>query len=181
MTEPSKNCNSRSRRDGCYLGFMFVFETCSNPGGTGHLKSRRLSLLPLVLLQVCQYRCIVSYETPKFEQFALCILQLHNCRNLNAQMPKVGVAGITSVALKGAIACKPYCLQAVLLTSHTACKPCCLQAVLLASRTACKPCCLQAILLASRAACKLYCLQAVLLARSPGDTRPLGRCTSRGR
>lgn len=37
--------------------------------------------------QVCQYRCIVSYETPKFEQFALCILQLHNCRGLDAQMP----------------------------------------------------------------------------------------------
>jgi hypothetical protein len=37
-------------------------------------------MLLLLLLQVCQYRCIVSYETPKFEQFALCILQLHNCR-----------------------------------------------------------------------------------------------------
>eukprot|EP00878_Enallax_costatus_P027242 GHUV01029305.1.p1 GENE.GHUV01029305.1~~GHUV01029305.1.p1 ORF type:complete len:554 (+),score=141.83 GHUV01029305.1:251-1663(+) len=39
--------------------------------------------------QVCQYRCIVSYETPRFEQFALCILQLHNCRGLDAQMPTV--------------------------------------------------------------------------------------------
>jgi hypothetical protein len=37
--------------------------------------------------QVCQYRCIVSYETPQFEQFALCILQLHNCRGLNAEIP----------------------------------------------------------------------------------------------
>ena len=26
--------------------------------------------------QVCRYRCIVSYETPDFEQFALCILQV---------------------------------------------------------------------------------------------------------
>lgn len=50
--------------------------------------------LPLHLLlaaacvpQVCQYRCIVSYETPQFEQFALCILQLHNCRGLNAEIP----------------------------------------------------------------------------------------------
>lgn len=48
--------------------------------------SQRLMYLPL---QVCQYRCIVSYETPKFEQFALCILQLHNCRGLDAQMPMV--------------------------------------------------------------------------------------------
>lgn len=39
--------------------------------------------------QVCQYRCIVSYETPYFEQFALCILQKHNCRNLNAEVPMV--------------------------------------------------------------------------------------------
>jgi hypothetical protein len=39
------------------------------------------------LLQVCQYRCIVSYETPKFGAFALCILQLHNCRNLTAEIP----------------------------------------------------------------------------------------------
>ncbi|KAF8063768.1 hypothetical protein HT031_003625 [Scenedesmus sp. PABB004] len=37
--------------------------------------------------QVCQYRCIVSHETPKFSDFALCILQLHNCRGLNAQPP----------------------------------------------------------------------------------------------
>eukprot|EP00879_Flechtneria_rotunda_P019225 GHRR01020186.1.p1 GENE.GHRR01020186.1~~GHRR01020186.1.p1 ORF type:complete len:765 (+),score=228.66 GHRR01020186.1:201-2495(+) len=39
--------------------------------------------------QVCQYRCIVSYETPKFNQFALCILQLHNCRGLDAKVPMV--------------------------------------------------------------------------------------------
>lgn len=32
-------------------------------------------------------RCIVSYETPQFEQFALCILQLHNCRGLSAEIP----------------------------------------------------------------------------------------------
>lgn len=36
-------------------------------------------------LQAC--RCIVSYETPQFEQFALCILQLHNCRGLSAEIP----------------------------------------------------------------------------------------------
>lgn len=29
----------------------------------------------------------MSHETPQFEQFALCILQLHNCRGLNAEVP----------------------------------------------------------------------------------------------
>lgn len=29
----------------------------------------------------------MSYETPQFEQFALCILQLHNCRGLSAEIP----------------------------------------------------------------------------------------------
>lgn len=29
----------------------------------------------------------MSHETPKFGAFALCILQLHNCRNLDAQPP----------------------------------------------------------------------------------------------
>lgn len=29
----------------------------------------------------------MSHETPKFEQFSLCILQLNNCRNLDAKMP----------------------------------------------------------------------------------------------
>lgn len=48
-----------------------------------------LDVCLLFILQVCQYRCIVSYETPKFEQFALCILQLHNCRGLDAQIPMV--------------------------------------------------------------------------------------------
>ncbi len=37
--------------------------------------------------QVCQYRCIVSHESPLLEAFSLCILQLHNCRGLNAQPP----------------------------------------------------------------------------------------------
>jgi len=37
--------------------------------------------------QVCQYRCIVSYETPRFGNFALCILQKHNCRSMSAEMP----------------------------------------------------------------------------------------------
>ncbi|KAF5843914.1 hypothetical protein DUNSADRAFT_36 [Dunaliella salina] len=36
--------------------------------------------------QICQYRCIVAHETPTFEQFALCILQKHNCRGLTAEM-----------------------------------------------------------------------------------------------
>lgn len=29
----------------------------------------------------------MSYETPQFEAFALCILQLHNCRGLSAEIP----------------------------------------------------------------------------------------------
>ncbi|KAG2484866.1 hypothetical protein HYH03_016352 [Edaphochlamys debaryana] len=37
--------------------------------------------------QVCQYRCIVSYENPLLGEFTLCILQLHNCRNLDAKPP----------------------------------------------------------------------------------------------
>lgn len=41
----------------------------------------------LSLYQVCQYRCIVSYETPQMAEFSLCILQKHNCRNLDAKIP----------------------------------------------------------------------------------------------
>ena len=37
--------------------------------------------------QVCSYRCIVSYETPKFETFSLCVLQKHNCLGNFAQRP----------------------------------------------------------------------------------------------
>lgn len=37
--------------------------------------------------QVCQYRCIVSHESPLLASFTLCILQLHNCRNLKAEVP----------------------------------------------------------------------------------------------
>lgn len=36
--------------------------------------------------QVCSYRCIVSYESPLLEAFSLCILQKHNCLNLNAEI-----------------------------------------------------------------------------------------------
>lgn len=32
--------------------------------------------------QVCSYRCIVSYESPQFQAFSLCILQKHNCLGL---------------------------------------------------------------------------------------------------
>lgn len=52
-------------------------------------------LPPLLLLQVCQYRCIVSYETPLFGEFALCILQKHNCRGLTAEPPKMPGAAAT--------------------------------------------------------------------------------------
>ncbi|CAI5466894.1 unnamed protein product [Closterium sp. Yama58-4] len=36
--------------------------------------------------QVCSYRCIVSYETPKFEAFSLCVLQKHNCLGMTAEI-----------------------------------------------------------------------------------------------
>lgn len=37
--------------------------------------------------QVCAYRCITSFETPKFEKFAQCILQKHNCLDNSASIP----------------------------------------------------------------------------------------------
>lgn len=37
--------------------------------------------------QVCRYRCIVQYESTEFEQFALCILQKHNCLRNQAAIP----------------------------------------------------------------------------------------------
>lgn len=37
--------------------------------------------------QVCRYRCIVQYESTEFEQFALCILQKHNCLQNKAAIP----------------------------------------------------------------------------------------------
>jgi hypothetical protein len=37
--------------------------------------------------QVCSYRCIVSYESQKFEAFSLCVMQRHNCLGNMAQRP----------------------------------------------------------------------------------------------
>jgi hypothetical protein len=37
--------------------------------------------------QVCNYRCIASYESPQLEAFSLCVLQKHNCLELNAAIP----------------------------------------------------------------------------------------------
>jgi hypothetical protein len=37
--------------------------------------------------QVCSYRCITSFESPRFEAFALCNLQLHNCLGNHAERP----------------------------------------------------------------------------------------------
>lgn len=50
-----------------------------------HLKCRVPQ--PAALLQVCSYRCIVSHETPKLQDFTLCILQRHNCLGLAAPIP----------------------------------------------------------------------------------------------
>lgn len=41
----------------------------------------------VVWWQVCRYRCIVSYESPEFQEFALCILQKHNCLENHATIP----------------------------------------------------------------------------------------------
>uniref|UniRef100_A0A0D9V4Y9 VDE lipocalin domain-containing protein n=1 Tax=Leersia perrieri TaxID=77586 RepID=A0A0D9V4Y9_9ORYZ len=37
--------------------------------------------------QVCNYRCIASYESPHLEAFSLCVLQKNNCLELNAGIP----------------------------------------------------------------------------------------------
>ncbi|KAK3282519.1 hypothetical protein CYMTET_9743, partial [Cymbomonas tetramitiformis] len=41
--------------------------------------------------QVCSYRCIVSHESPLFEQFSLCNLQKHNCLRHDVQRPELPV------------------------------------------------------------------------------------------
>ncbi|KAM3756548.1 hypothetical protein ACB098_02G120500 [Castanea mollissima] len=38
--------------------------------------------------QVCNYRCIASYESPNLEAFSLCVLQKHNCLELDAKIPE---------------------------------------------------------------------------------------------
>ncbi|KAH7861168.1 hypothetical protein Vadar_022506 [Vaccinium darrowii] len=37
--------------------------------------------------QVCNYQCIASYESPNLEEFSLCVLQKHNCLELDAKIP----------------------------------------------------------------------------------------------
>uniref|UniRef100_A0A7N0TUY3 VDE lipocalin domain-containing protein n=2 Tax=Kalanchoe fedtschenkoi TaxID=63787 RepID=A0A7N0TUY3_KALFE len=38
--------------------------------------------------QVCNYRCIASYESPSLEAFSLCVLQKNNCLQLDAKIPE---------------------------------------------------------------------------------------------
>ncbi|KAI7748305.1 hypothetical protein M8C21_012112 [Ambrosia artemisiifolia] len=38
--------------------------------------------------QVCNYKCIASYESPILEEFSLCVLQKHNCLDLDAKIPE---------------------------------------------------------------------------------------------
>lgn len=38
--------------------------------------------------QVCNYRCIASYESPNLEAFSLCVLQKNNCLDLDAKVPE---------------------------------------------------------------------------------------------
>ncbi|KAL8047273.1 hypothetical protein ABFX02_08G229800 [Erythranthe guttata] len=39
--------------------------------------------------QVCNYQCIASYESPQLEEFSLCVLQKHNCLDLDAKIPNL--------------------------------------------------------------------------------------------
>lgn len=39
--------------------------------------------------QVCNYRCIASYESPYLEAFSLCVLQKNNCLELDAKVPEM--------------------------------------------------------------------------------------------
>lgn len=38
--------------------------------------------------QVCNYRCIASYESQYLEEFSLCVLQKNNCLELDAKIPE---------------------------------------------------------------------------------------------
>lgn len=38
--------------------------------------------------QVCNYRCIASYESPNLQAFSLCVLQKNNCLGLDAKIPE---------------------------------------------------------------------------------------------
>ncbi|KAI4317179.1 hypothetical protein L6164_025072 [Bauhinia variegata] len=38
--------------------------------------------------QVCNYRCIASYESENLEAFSLCVLQKNNCLDLDAKIPE---------------------------------------------------------------------------------------------
>ncbi|XP_050204889.1 uncharacterized protein LOC126654930 [Mercurialis annua] len=38
--------------------------------------------------QVCNYKCIASYESPNLEAFSLCVLQKNNCLELDAKIPE---------------------------------------------------------------------------------------------
>lgn len=38
--------------------------------------------------QVCNYRCIASYESPYLAEFSLCVLQKNNCLELDAMIPE---------------------------------------------------------------------------------------------
>lgn len=38
-------------------------------------------------MQVCSFRCIVSYESALLQDFSLCILQKNNCLGLSADIP----------------------------------------------------------------------------------------------
>ncbi|KAG8055632.1 hypothetical protein GUJ93_ZPchr0001g31735 [Zizania palustris] len=42
-----------------------------------------------LLDNICNYRCIASYESPHLEAFSLCVLEKNNCLELNAEIPSM--------------------------------------------------------------------------------------------
>lgn len=55
-------------------------------------QSRMSSRMPfsrrcVLVVQVCSYRVLASYESPLLEDFSKCILQRHNCLRNSAEIP----------------------------------------------------------------------------------------------
>ncbi|KAK4417335.1 hypothetical protein Salat_2559100 [Sesamum alatum] len=52
------------------------------------LKNLRAKGFSTLNCMVCNYRCIASYESRQLEEFSLCVLQKHNCLELDAKIPE---------------------------------------------------------------------------------------------
>ena len=58
-------------------------------------------------LQVCAYRCIVSYESALLQDFSLCILQKHNCLGKDARAPAILPSSHAALCREHATLCLP--------------------------------------------------------------------------